>query len=156
MWVTTHVLAGLAIAAALGGPWWLVLVAVIVAHVVMDLIPHWDYTKTTHPVLYGWCDFLAGLILWLVAWLVLGMPFWLAFMGPVASRMCTGSRAIGSASRTGAPAAPGASACKPCSWRRASSSCSPPGHTERPEPARPLRRAGQRTKRSQTAVSGIG
>ena len=83
MWVTTHVLAGLAIAAALGGPWWLVLVAVILAHVLMDLIPHWDYTKTRHPIVYGWCDFLAGLSLWLAAWLVLGMPFWLAFMGPV-------------------------------------------------------------------------
>ena len=83
MWVTTHVLAGLAIAAALGGPWWLVLVAVIGAHVLMDLIPHWDYTRTRHPVIYGCCDFLAGLTLWLVAWLALGMPFWLAFMGPV-------------------------------------------------------------------------
>lgn len=83
MWVTTHVLAGLAIAAALGGPWWLVLVAVILAHVVMDLIPHWDYTKASHAVAYGLCDCLVGLALWLVAWLLLGMPFWLAFMGPV-------------------------------------------------------------------------
>ena len=46
MWVTTHVLAGLAIAAALGGPWWLVLVVVILAHVLMALVPHWDYTTT--------------------------------------------------------------------------------------------------------------
>ena len=80
MWVTRHVLAGLAIAAALGGPWWLVLVAVILAHVLMDLVPHWDYTGTSHPVIYGSCDFLARLTRWLVARLVLGMPFWLAFI----------------------------------------------------------------------------
>lgn len=83
MWVSTHVLAGLAIAAALGGPWWLVLIAVIVAHVVMDLIPHWDYTTSRHPVVYGVCDILAGGVAWLLAWLVLGMPFWLAAMGPL-------------------------------------------------------------------------
>ena len=61
----------------------LVIVAVVLAHVLMDLIPHWDYTRSLHGVIYGCCDFLAGLTFWLVAWLVLGMPFWLAFMGPV-------------------------------------------------------------------------
>jgi hypothetical protein len=83
MWVSTHVLAGLAIAAALGGPWWLVLIAVILAHVVMDLVPHWDYTGSRHPVFYGVCDFVAGGVAWLLAWLLLGMPFWLAAMGPL-------------------------------------------------------------------------
>jgi len=83
MWVTTHVLAGLAIAAAIGGPWWLVLPIVVLAHVVMDLIPHWDYTISKHPVVYGWCDFAASLAAWLLAWFALGMPFWMAFMGPV-------------------------------------------------------------------------
>ena len=83
MWVSTHVLAGLAIAAALGGPWWLVLAAVLAAHVLMDLVPHWDYTTTLHPVIYGVIDFAAGVTAWLLAWLVLGWPFWLAFMGPV-------------------------------------------------------------------------
>jgi len=81
MWVSTHVLAGLAIAAALGGPWWLVLIVVILAHVVMDLIPHWDYTISRHPAIYGWCDFSVSLAAWLLAWFALGMPFWMAFMG---------------------------------------------------------------------------
>jgi hypothetical protein len=81
MWVTTHVLAGLAIAAALGGPWWLILVLVLLAHVVMDLIPHWDYTVTRHPVLYGCCDFCASLGAFLAAALLLGYPWWIAFMG---------------------------------------------------------------------------
>jgi len=83
MWVSTHVLAGLAIAAAIGGPWWLVLPIVVLAHVVMDLIPHWDYTASKHPVVYGWCDFAASLAAWLLAWFALGMPSWMAFMGPV-------------------------------------------------------------------------
>ena len=83
MWVSTHVLAGLGIAAALGGPWWLLVILVVAAHIVMDLIPHWDYTTSRHPLFYGVCDFIASLAVWLLAWLVLGMPFWMAFMGPV-------------------------------------------------------------------------
>jgi len=83
MWVSTHVLAGLAIAAALGGPWWLVFILVILAHVLMDLIPHWDYTVSRHSLAYGVLDFVASLAAWLIAWLVLGMPFWMAFMGPI-------------------------------------------------------------------------
>jgi hypothetical protein len=83
MWVTTHVLAGLAIAAALGGPWWLVLLLVIVAHVLMDLVPHWDYTTSPRAAVYVWCDLAASAAAWLLAWRVAGMPFWLAAMGPV-------------------------------------------------------------------------
>lgn len=83
MWVITHVFAGLAIAAAVGGPWWLVLALVLLSHVVMDLVPHWDYSATGHPIRYGFLDFGAGLVVWLVCWLVLGMPFWMALMGPV-------------------------------------------------------------------------
>jgi hypothetical protein len=83
MWVCTHVLAGLAVAAALGGPWWLVLVLVILAHVLMDLVPHWDYTNSRHPAVYARCDFAASVAAWLLAWRVAGMPFWLALMGPL-------------------------------------------------------------------------
>jgi hypothetical protein len=83
MWVITHVFAGLAIAAAVGGPWWLVLVLVVLSHVLMDLVPHWDYTATRHPVAYGTLDFVAGCVAWLFCWLGLGMPFWMAFMGPL-------------------------------------------------------------------------
>ena len=83
MWVSTHVLAGLAIAAALGGPWWLLVILVVAAHIVMDLIPHWDYTISRHPVLYTWCDAVASFALFAVAWLVLGYPLWIAFMGLV-------------------------------------------------------------------------
>jgi len=81
MWVSTHVLAGLGIAAALGGPWWLLVILVLAAHVLMDLIPHWDYTISRHPVFYGGCDFIASMAAFLLAWLALGYPWWIAFMG---------------------------------------------------------------------------
>jgi len=81
MWVITHVLAGIAIAAALGGPWWLLVVVVLIAHVLMDLIPHWDYTVATNPTPYIWGDALASLAAFLGAWLWLGYPWWIAFIG---------------------------------------------------------------------------
>jgi hypothetical protein len=83
MWVTTHVLAGLAIAAVIGGPWWLLVVVVLVAHILMDLVPHWDYTISRRPVLYTWCDALASFAVFFLAWLGLGYPWWIAFMGLV-------------------------------------------------------------------------
>jgi hypothetical protein len=81
MWVSTHVLAGLAIAAILGGPWWLVAGLVVLAHVVMDFIPHWDYSAVRYPAPYAAADFLASLTALLVCWLGLDMPFWMVFMG---------------------------------------------------------------------------
>jgi hypothetical protein len=81
MWVTTHVLAGLGLAALLGGPWWLVLVVVVLAHVLMDLIPHWDYGFSPRQVTWGVVDFCASLAAFLLAWLAIGMPLWMALMG---------------------------------------------------------------------------
>lgn len=83
MWVVTHVLAGLAIAALLGGPWWLVLIVVVLAHILMDLVPHWDYTISRHPDAGMYCDLAASLAAWLLAWLALDMPFCMALMGPI-------------------------------------------------------------------------
>ncbi len=81
MWVSTHVFAGLAIAALLGGPWWLVAVAVILAHIVMDFIPHWDYSALAHPNPLALGDFLVSFSVLLICWFGLGMPFWMVFMG---------------------------------------------------------------------------
>lgn len=86
MWVTTHVLSGLALAALLsaaGWPWWAILLVVVLAHVLMDLVPHWDYTVSRHPLAFSVVDFLASLLLFLAVWLALGWPFWLALMGLV-------------------------------------------------------------------------
>jgi hypothetical protein len=86
MWVVTHVSAGLALAAMLSAadvPLWVIFIIVIVAHVLMDLVPHWDYTACGHAFLYGVLDFIASLAAFLLAWLALGWPFPLALMGLV-------------------------------------------------------------------------
>jgi hypothetical protein len=86
MWVVTHVLAGLALAATLfagGASWWLIALVVLAAHVLMDLVPHWDYTISPDVAAYAALDIAASLAAFLLAWLALGWPFWLAFMGLV-------------------------------------------------------------------------
>jgi len=87
MWVVTHVLTGSALAAALaaapGGawPWWAVLTAVLLLHLLLDLVPHWDYTETTRTALFGSLDFVASLAAFLAVWRLLGYPFASAFLG---------------------------------------------------------------------------
>ena len=83
MWVVVHVYAGLAIAALVKEPVWLVAVLAFGSHVPLDLIPHWDYTVSRHPILWGWVDFFAGLATLLVCLFALGMPWWLVAMGPL-------------------------------------------------------------------------
>lgn len=86
MWVVTHVVAGLGMAAALhyaGAPWWVILVVMLVAHILMDLVPHWDYTVTGHVALLASLDGAASFAAFLLTWQALGWPFWLAFMGLV-------------------------------------------------------------------------
>lgn len=83
MWVVVHVYAGLAIAALLREPAWLVAVLALASHIPLDLIPHWDYTVSSRPVLWGWIDFLAGLATLIACLLWLKMPFWMVCMGPL-------------------------------------------------------------------------
>ena len=83
MWVSVHVYVGLAIAALLREPAWLVAVLAFGSHVPLDLIPHWDYTVSRRPLLWGWVDFLGGLATLIVCLLVLDMPFWMVCMGPL-------------------------------------------------------------------------
>lgn len=44
MWVVVHTYVGLAIASLLHLPFWLVALIVLASHVLLDLVPHWDYT----------------------------------------------------------------------------------------------------------------
>lgn len=90
MWVVTHVWTGSALAAALGQgsapgshawPWWAVLAAVLLLHVALDLVPHWDYTETGRTALFGSLDFLASLATFVVVWRLLGHPFATALLG---------------------------------------------------------------------------
>ena len=83
MWVVVHVYVGLAIAALVKEPVWLVAVLALGSHVPLDLIPHWDYTVSKHPIAWGWVDFVAGCATLLVCLFVLEMPWWLVAMGPL-------------------------------------------------------------------------
>jgi hypothetical protein len=60
VWVIVHLFVGLAFGAAMEAPFWLVALAVLASHVLLDLIPHWDYTRGRHNALFGWLDFLCA------------------------------------------------------------------------------------------------
>lgn len=83
MWVIVHLFVGLAFGAALEAPFWLVVLAVLASHVVLDLVPHWDYTHSGHPVLYGWLDFGGALATLIVCFLVWHTPLAVLAMGPI-------------------------------------------------------------------------
>jgi hypothetical protein len=82
MWVIVHTYVGLAIASLVHRPFWQVAVLVIVSHVLLDLVPHWDYGLTAHPLLWGWLDF-GGATATLIVLLVAGYPWTVVLMGPI-------------------------------------------------------------------------
>jgi hypothetical protein len=82
VWVIVHAYVGFAIASALHLPFWLVALIVLASHVLLDLVPHWDYTASRERMLWGWVDVL-GALATLILLLALGMPFTVAVMGPI-------------------------------------------------------------------------
>ena len=83
MWVVVHLYVGLAIGASVKAPFWEVAVLVVASHVLLDLVPHWDYTAAAHDILWGWADFLAALATLIVGFAVLHMPLAVLAMGPI-------------------------------------------------------------------------
>jgi hypothetical protein len=61
VWVIVHVWAGLGIGAALEWPLWAVAAVVLASHLVLDLVPHWDYTRGRHATAAGALDLVASL-----------------------------------------------------------------------------------------------
>jgi hypothetical protein len=82
VWVIVHTYLGLAIASLVHRPFWQVAVLVVLSHVLLDLVPHWDYGLTAHAVVWGWVDFLAALATLLVL-LAAGTPWSIVLMGPI-------------------------------------------------------------------------
>ena len=82
MWVIVHTYVGLAIATLVHRPFWQVALLVIASHVLLDLVPHWDYTLTAHALRWGWLDFLGALATLLVL-LAAGYPWAVVLMGPI-------------------------------------------------------------------------
>jgi hypothetical protein len=74
VWVIVHALSGMALGTALPVSLWLVLPAVLVAHALLDLVPHWDYTHSRGKVVWGLLDAGAAVAAVLVAALALRLP----------------------------------------------------------------------------------
>ncbi len=84
MWVIVHTCVGLAIASLVHRPFWQVALLVIASHVLLDLVPHWDYTVSAHALVWGWLDFL-GALATLIALLLAGYPWAVVLMGPISA-----------------------------------------------------------------------
>jgi len=84
MWIIVHTCVGLAIAAVVDRPFWQVALLVIASHVVLDLVPHWDYTVSAHALRWGWLDCFGSLAV-LLAVLAAGYPWSVVLMGPISA-----------------------------------------------------------------------
>lgn len=79
MWVTVHVLSGAALGAVLGAPGmelplWVVLPAALPLHALLDLVPHWDYTRDRRRGLWAVLDLAASAVFVVGGWMALGLP----------------------------------------------------------------------------------
>lgn len=74
MWVVVHMVSGVAIGSAVPGSVWLALAAALLGHVLLDLVPHWDYTRTRLALTWGFLDVLAAVAFGLVCWTVFHLP----------------------------------------------------------------------------------
>ncbi|MCZ7665081.1 MAG: hypothetical protein M5U22_20100 [Thermoleophilia bacterium] len=77
MWVIVHTVSGAALGVAmgdrLGQPLWVVVVAALAAHSLLDLVPHWDYTGHRLRPLWAGLDVAASSVAFLAGWRILGL-----------------------------------------------------------------------------------
>lgn len=92
MWVIVHVFSGLALGAALGGrghdPTMSLLALLplaLAAHALLDLVPHWDYTRSRLRVLWAVVDVVTSGALVIAAWWSGALPGWLVLVGVVSA-----------------------------------------------------------------------
>ena len=74
MWVIAHAASGLALGTALEAPLWVVVIAALALHVALDLVPHWDYTRSPRRLLWAALDVGAAIVLTLVVWRGAALP----------------------------------------------------------------------------------
>lgn len=89
MWVIVHTLSGMALGAALGAagsgaPWWLIVLAALAAHALLDVVPHWDYTRRPRLWLWALGDVAVSALVLAAAWRVYHLP-WYVLLGAVVS-----------------------------------------------------------------------
>ena len=90
MWVIVHALSGMALGAALGSgpldaPVWTIVLAALAAHALLDIVPHWDYTR--RPRVWAWAlgDVTAAAVVLGLAWLALDLPSYVLWAGIVSA-----------------------------------------------------------------------
>ena len=85
MWVCVHTLTGLALGAL--SPWslGLTLLAALVLHVLLDLVPHWDYSSCPRVVLWAGLDVGASAVALLVVALTIEHGWIIALVGWVSA-----------------------------------------------------------------------
>jgi hypothetical protein len=92
MWVVVHLMSGLALGALFPDTWserpvWLLVTvpAALSFHALLDLVPHWDYTRHRLRGLWGGLDVLVTLGSFLVAAFGLGFPGLVLLTGAVSA-----------------------------------------------------------------------
>lgn len=89
MWVITHTLTGMAIGAVLGergAPAWAVVAAALLLHVLLDMVPHWDYVYTGRRAVWAAADVGAAVAAFLWA-ATLGDASWAVLLAGAVSAL---------------------------------------------------------------------
>lgn len=74
MWVVVHVLTGMALGALLPAPLVVLLPAALVLHALLDLVPHWDYTRSARRGTWALLDVGGALALTVLLWAAFDLP----------------------------------------------------------------------------------
>jgi len=74
MWVIVHAASGLALGTLLHAPLWVVVPAALALHVLLDLVPHWDYTSSSRRLLWAALDVGGAIVLVVAVWKGVGLP----------------------------------------------------------------------------------
>lgn len=88
MWVITHTLTGLALGAVLAGrtaPLWAIVAAAVLMHMLLDLVPHWDYLHTRNRAIWAVADVMASVAVLVSMRLVAGAEWAVVIAGIVSA-----------------------------------------------------------------------
>jgi hypothetical protein len=85
MWVVVHLCSGLALGALLHLPLAILLPAALLLHVVLDLVPHWDYTQCRRRRTWALCDVGGAAVLTVLLWGLLALPWTIVLTGWVSA-----------------------------------------------------------------------
>lgn len=86
MWVITHTLSGMALGALLYPlSLWLIVPAALLLHLILDLVPHWDYTRSPNRALWASADVAVSVAALVLARGVAGVEWVVVIAGVVSA-----------------------------------------------------------------------